>query len=62
VLVDKQSLEMAVEVDARWEPMGAQEYYDYWHAMYSTRSNKWPLVMAEDAAARWSLEIYKYWC
>jgi hypothetical protein len=40
VLVDKQSLEMAVEVDARWEPMGAQEYYDYWHAMYSTRSNK----------------------
>uniref|UniRef100_A0A804Q788 Nucleic acid binding n=1 Tax=Zea mays TaxID=4577 RepID=A0A804Q788_MAIZE len=39
VLVDKRSLEMAVEVDARWEPMGALEYYDYWRAMYSARSN-----------------------
>ncbi|AQK62587.1 hypothetical protein ZEAMMB73_Zm00001d013167 [Zea mays] len=31
---------MAVEVDARWEPMGAQEYYDYWRAMYSARNNR----------------------
>ncbi|ONM53554.1 nucleic acid binding [Zea mays] len=31
---------MAVEVDARWEPMGALEYYDYWRAMYSARSNR----------------------
>ncbi|PWZ57880.1 hypothetical protein Zm00014a_006728 [Zea mays] len=30
---------MAVEVDARWEPMGAQEYYDYWRAMYNARGN-----------------------
>ncbi|KAL5657637.1 hypothetical protein ACJX0J_030800, partial [Zea mays] len=29
---------MAVEVDARWEPMGALEYYDYWRAMYSARN------------------------
>jgi hypothetical protein len=40
VPVDKRSLEMAVEVDVRWEPMGAQEYYDYWRAMYSARSNR----------------------
>jgi hypothetical protein len=31
---------MAVEVDARWEPMGAQEYYDYWRAMYNARGNR----------------------
>ncbi|ONM07952.1 hypothetical protein ZEAMMB73_Zm00001d033570 [Zea mays] len=33
---------MAVEVDARWEPMGAQEYYDYWRAMYNARGNRTP--------------------
>jgi hypothetical protein len=31
---------MAVEVDARWEPMGAQEYYYYWRAMYNARGNR----------------------
>jgi hypothetical protein len=40
VPVDKRSLGMAVEVDARWEPMGAQEYYDYWRAMYNARGNR----------------------
>jgi hypothetical protein len=30
---------MAMEVDARWEPMGAHEYYDYWRAMYNARGN-----------------------
>jgi hypothetical protein len=44
---------MAVEVDARWEPMGAQEYYDYWWPCTTlvATGDRSGVGMAEDVAA-----------